>query len=279
MIRPNQSHEPCTSDHGKTAFTIIELLIVIGIVGILLAILLPAVEHVRHQAYIDKCASNLRQIGVAIAIYEQENHGNYPRTVYDPTAPLTAGTGVASVDPFQAGGPAANDLTAPLFLLMRVEKLTPSMFICPYNDDTEYVADSANLAGRSNFSSYKKNLAYSFANPYPNQPAADAGYRLCNKLPADFALAADMNPGVDSRSNVFIATDHSSEADLQKANSDNHEKDGQNVLFGDLHVAWWRTPLCGVGHDNIYTSKLAITPTVLASPADANDSVLLPDDD
>jgi prepilin-type N-terminal cleavage/methylation domain-containing protein len=262
-----------------SAFTLIELLIVIGIITLLLGILLPAVEHVRHQAYIDKCASNLRQIGIALTMYENDNHGNYPRTIYDPAMPYTAGTGVNANDSFQAGGPAANDLSAPLFLLMKVEKLPPAMFICPYNDDTEYAADSANLTGRSNFTNYKKNLAYSFANPYPTATLADAGYRLSNKLTADFALAADMNPGVDNRSNVFLATSTSTENQLTQANSDNHEKDGQNVLYGDSHVAWSTTPMCGMGHDNIYTSKSAVAPNVTASPADPTDSVLLPDDD
>jgi len=260
-------------------FTLIELLIVIGLIGLLLGLLLPAVEHVRHQAYIDKCASNLRQIGMAINLYEGDNAGNYPRTLYDPNAPLTFGTGINAPDPFQPGGPDANDLTAPLFLLMKAQKLPPEVFICPYNDDTEYSPDSANFTGRSNFTAYKKNLAYSFANPYPSAAAATAGYRLCNKLTADFALAADMNPGVDTHSNVFLATPTSPKNQLQQANSDNHEKDGQNVLFGDYHVSWNTTPTCGMQHDNIYTSKSAISPNVNASPADATDSVLLPDDD
>lgn len=268
-----------TMKNPSRGFTLIELLLVIGLIGLLLGILLPAAEHVRHQAYIDKCANNLRQIGIAISIYEQDNFGNFPRTIYDPTAPLTVGTGITGADPFTSGGPAANDLSAGLFLVMKSEKLPPATFICPYNDDTSYVADSAALGNRSNFTDFKKNLAYSFANPYPSTAATKAGYRLSNKLPADFAIGADMNPGVDARSNVFLASTTATKSMLEKANSDNHERDGQNVLFGDCHVAWNTTPMCGVGHDNIYTAKSANAPTVDASPADATDSVLLPDND
>jgi prepilin-type N-terminal cleavage/methylation domain-containing protein len=276
--RPNNGQQTTDHDHVR-AFTLIELLVVIGIITLLLGILLPAAEHVRHQAYIDKCASNLQQIGIAITMYEQDNHGNFPRTLYDPNAPLTAGTGSGAADPFTPNSVYFNDLTAGIFLLMKTEKLPPVMFICPYNDDTEYTADSANLTGRSNFTAYKKNLAYSFANPYPSAAAAVAGYRLTNKLGAEFAIAADMNPGVDAHNNVFLATPTASKSVIESANSDNHEKDGQNVLFGDDHVAWTKTPLCGMQHDNIYTSQAATSPTVDASPAGPTDSVLLPDDD
>ena len=264
---------------SRRAFTLIELLIAIGIIGLLLGILLPAAEHVRHQAYIDKCASNLHQIGIAITIYEQDNSGNFPRTIYDPLAPLSIDTGIAANDAFAPGGPAANDLTAGLFLLLKTEKLPPVMFICPYNDDTEYTADTAAVSSRSNFTDYKKNLAYSFANPYPSVAATNAGYRLTNKLSAEFAIAADMNPGVDTRSNVFLASTTASKSTLEKTNSDNHEREGQNVLFGDCHVSWNLSPMCGMQHDNIYTSKSAVAPIVEASPTDATDSVLLPDDD
>jgi len=61
------------------AFTIVEILVVIATIAILMAILLPAIEHARHQAYIDKCASNLRQIGQAMLLYANENKGKYPR--------------------------------------------------------------------------------------------------------------------------------------------------------------------------------------------------------
>jgi prepilin-type N-terminal cleavage/methylation domain-containing protein len=263
----------------QKGFTLLELLIVIGLIGLLLAILLPAMEHVRHQGYITKCASNLRQIGYGIQLYENDNAGSFPRTIYDPTAPLTVGTGVNSTDPFTAGGPAANDLSAGIFLLMKAEKLPPVMFICPYNDDTSYVADSSNLIGRSNFTNYKQNLAYSFANPYPNAVAVNAGYRLASNLRSDFAIGSDMNPGVDQRGNVFNATPGAGKSVLESTNSDNHEREGQNVLFGDSHVDWKTTPLCGRSNDNIFTSQSATSPNVMASPANGTDSVLLPDDD
>ena len=64
----------------------------------------------------------------------------------------------------------------------------------------------------------------------------------------------------------------------KRANSENHEKDGQNVLYGDGHVDWQQTALCGANGDNIYINKK--TPSEIeGSPVDKDDSVLLPADD
>jgi prepilin-type N-terminal cleavage/methylation domain-containing protein/prepilin-type processing-associated H-X9-DG protein len=255
-------------------FTLIELLVVIGIIGVLLAILLPAAEHVRHQGYIDKCASNLRQIGLAISMYANENKGNYPRTLYDPTQPLTEGTGINAIDPFQGGGVSANDLTAAPYLLLRAEHVPAEVFICPYNDDTTYSADTANPAQHSNFTDWTKNLSYSFANPYPSKTVADSGYRLTSHLRGDFPVAADFNPGVTQYANVTAAQIGGSERVNEQANSRNHEQDGQNVLYADGHVSWEGTVLCGIGRDNIYTNQANGYDNV--SPVSALDAILLP---
>lgn len=58
--------------HG--GFTLIELLVIIGIIVLLLSILLPAVSRVRAHAVQAKCASNLRQIGAGLELYNQTYH-------------------------------------------------------------------------------------------------------------------------------------------------------------------------------------------------------------
>lgn len=62
----------------KQAFTLIELLLVIGIISILAAMLFPVFLKVQGRARQTACASNLRQIGIAITLYAQDNDDFFP---------------------------------------------------------------------------------------------------------------------------------------------------------------------------------------------------------
>ncbi len=68
------------STHSR-AFTLIELLVVIAIIALLAALLLPALQRVRRQARTMMCQSHLRQWGMALAAYTEDNQGRFPATM------------------------------------------------------------------------------------------------------------------------------------------------------------------------------------------------------
>ena len=66
------------TNHGKSGFTLVELLVVIGIIAVLIGVLLPALNVARQQAQSIQCLSNMRQLGTAFVLYVNDNHGWMP---------------------------------------------------------------------------------------------------------------------------------------------------------------------------------------------------------
>jgi hypothetical protein len=177
-----------------------------------------------------------------------------------------------------------NNVTAAVFLLLRTQDVAPDVFICPSSNGVRenFGGGSNSAQSRSNFTKLPDNLSYSYANPYPDDAAVSNGYRLGTTTRSDFALGADLNPGKQGNYDVTAPTPTSSQRDMRLANSANHSKAGQNVLFNDAHVAWEQDPFVGVQRDNIYTcsgstdGSAPTSATIVDTPKWPGDSVLLP---
>jgi prepilin-type N-terminal cleavage/methylation domain-containing protein/prepilin-type processing-associated H-X9-DG protein len=251
-------------------FTLVELLVVIGIIALLISILLPSLNKARETANRAKCASNLHQIGLAILLYQNENQQLSPRTVMDTTGAPTPTWGyqgtAGTLDPFGSvqtiGQAGINNVSESFFLLARIEQLTAAVFICPSSN-----AEAWDFGGGSNSAQnwvdwngttgIGKNLSYSYENPFASNTAISNGWQLKNP-DATYAVASDLNPGTsvpNSTKNVVNVATNDPSSNMRNGNSANHQQDGQNVLYGDGHAEWMNNPFCGSQHDNIFTGR------------------------
>ena len=114
----------------RQGFTLVELLVVIGIIALLISILLPALGRARQSANRVKCLSNLRQLGMGFQLYVNANKGRFP---------FDAVTGGASLEDwiwwqeYPVGGRPVADFKQSAIVLA-LGNVTKDLFRCPSED-------------------------------------------------------------------------------------------------------------------------------------------------
>jgi prepilin-type N-terminal cleavage/methylation domain-containing protein/prepilin-type processing-associated H-X9-DG protein len=263
---------------GRKGFTLVELLVVISIIGLLLAILFPALAAAMKVANQMKCGANLRSIGQATKIYSSQNHGHWP-TVYAYNSTITDETwGEAYTDESSQladrGATAGTKLKdhasfksniSAWWILVRAGMASTPVFICPRT-----TMDGDTTQEPTLYWSFTKigNVSYSYQNQLKTATTGGAagtyyGGNTNDNCDGQVVVAADRNPQREDVTDIPPGNaDPNAKYDW---NSPNHDFDGQNCLYADGHVDFNNSPYCGYGLNNIwiksiYTAGTGATP-------------------
>ena len=212
----------------RKCFTLVELLVVIGIIAVLMAILLPALSAVKRVAQRVVCGSNLAGIGKAMLLYANDQEGDFPRG--GGSASLWGNNGTINdwlaQDGTQYGTPPGRSatITCSLYLLIKYADVTPAQFVCRGDigtkefklsdvtatlpatiDEVSDVWDFGDTAAMGNTNFPGNRNSYSYHDPYENTTLTPRqSFPLGSYSDPASPLMADRNPHFDKNAKAYI---------------------------------------------------------------------------
>lgn len=214
---------------SRRAFTLVEILVVLAVVGLLAAILFPVFSRVRAGARTSTCTSNLRQIGLALSLYKTDHRGLYP-----PCVALKV-----------SGGPPVTVRSEGSWLMSLKLQPTP---VCP---DAEFTFKPGEPDYRRFVSGYASNFNLSQRVVSPTEPKVLGRSEVRMRYPSLTVAAFDARPliyglrepdtllAVDDLIRSARAVEYESQIIKLPPGATRHQG-GANYLFGDGHVKWYR---------------------------------------
>jgi len=229
-------------------FTLVELLVVIAIITILAAMLMPVLKRARDQAYATQCANNLKQQGVGVNLYADENGGILPGGAFKDSAGVSSNcTWISWIYPCATG----RELEKPGDPT-KTPKGAGVIFLCPSQEEPDRSSSTRlNLYN----SSYAINCQIHFHDPDWLGPSQVIRYLHKVQRPTTTLLVTDSGP------QGYGAYWYNPELTSYMGRGPFRHFDGGNVLHFDFHVKWMLgVDISGLGWPDCTKNKWLFDP-------------------
>ena len=226
---------------------------------LLVAILLPSLGRARELSNRSYCAANLRGLAQSMNVYAADQADMFP--IVKPGAPgsysfASAGNSGqtnqnTALEQYYAGSAGRGSVTAGWWILVLKNQVSPKQFLCKSDPvGSAAPAPLTNASGQYQLDFASPNQ-FSYSSAYPWVGTSVGGWWK-NITDASLPIMSDIAPKQGTGS---PAADPSNPFAGRAANSVNHTRDGQNVVFSDCHAEFCRRPDVGQNMDNIWTQN------------------------